>query len=163
MRAGGVQRALHVGIGGAHRGATAFRSSAAEARSAASLAATAPDGIAAFDATGVHALVIGWLAADTSRALLDEVLGPLDRLGAPRGPELVRTLDVYLDARGSLQRVAEALSLHRNAVAYRMRQIRELLADVDLDDPDQRLALQIACRARRLSERSTRAVRPPSR
>jgi DNA-binding PucR family transcriptional regulator len=39
--------------------------------------------------------------------------------------------------------------LHRNAVTNRLRSITELL-DVDLEDPDQRLALQLACRARLL-------------
>jgi DNA-binding PucR family transcriptional regulator len=35
-------------------------------------------------------------------------------------------------------------------VANRLRGITELL-EVDLDDPDQRLALQLACRARLLA------------
>jgi DNA-binding PucR family transcriptional regulator len=46
-------------------------------------------------------------------------------------------------------RTAQKLHLHRNAVTNRLRSITELL-DVDLDDPDQRLALQLACRARLL-------------
>jgi hypothetical protein len=29
-------------------------------------------------------------------------------------------------------------------------QVRDLLKDLDLDDADQRLALQVACRARRI-------------
>ncbi|HEX9624556.1 MAG TPA: helix-turn-helix domain-containing protein [Streptosporangiaceae bacterium] len=41
------------------------------------------------------------------------------------------------------------MHLQRNAVTNRLRSITELL-DVDLDDPDQRLALQLACRARLL-------------
>ena len=50
---------------------------------------------------------------------------------------------------GSVVRTAERLHLHRNAVTNRLRTITELL-DVDLEDPDQRLALQLACRARLL-------------
>jgi DNA-binding PucR family transcriptional regulator len=46
-------------------------------------------------------------------------------------------------------KTAERLHLHRNAVTNRLRSITELL-DVDLEDPDQRLALQLACRARLL-------------
>ncbi len=50
---------------------------------------------------------------------------------------------------GSIGRTAQRLHLHRNAVSYRMRRITSLLG-VDIADPDQRLALQLACRARLL-------------
>ena len=62
----------------------------------------------------------------------------------------IRTLAVYLDEQGSIIKTAQKLHLHRNAVANRLRNITELL-DIDLDDPDQRLVLQLACRARLLS------------
>ncbi|MFH8444344.1 helix-turn-helix domain-containing protein [Streptomyces sp. NPDC018026] len=39
-----------------------------------------------------------------------------------------------------------ALGLHRNTVAARLRQVRGRLG-VPLDDPSNRLALQMACRA----------------
>ena len=51
--------------------------------------------------------------------------------------------------RGSLSKTAAALNLHRNAVSYRVRQIFELL-EVDPANPDDRLLLQLACRAREL-------------
>ena len=61
----------------------------------------------------------------------------------------IRTLAAYLDEQGSIVKTADRLHLHRNAVTNRLRTITELL-DVDLEDPDQRLALQLACRARLL-------------
>ena len=39
------------------------------------------------------------------------------------------------------------LHVHRNAVVYRIANIKETL-DIDLSDPDNRFALQLACRAR---------------
>ncbi len=75
------------------------------------------------------------------------LLAPLDRLGPPRARTAVDTLQVYLDERGSLVAAGRRLHLHPNAVGYRMRRIREQL-DIDLEDPEQRLALQLACRAR---------------
>jgi DNA-binding PucR family transcriptional regulator len=74
------------------------------------------------------------------------VLAPLEALGPRRAQTAVRTLQVYLDERGSLKRAGTSLHLHRNAVAYRIRRIAEVL-DADLDDAEQRLALQLACRA----------------
>jgi DNA-binding PucR family transcriptional regulator len=41
------------------------------------------------------------------------------------------------------------LHLHRNAIAYRVRRIFDLLG-VDPEDPDTVLMLQLACRARSL-------------
>ena len=71
-------------------------------------------------------------------------------LGRGRAETAFLTLAAYLDEQGSIVKTAQRLHLHRNAVANRLRGITELL-DVDLDDPDQRLALQLACRARLLA------------
>ncbi|MGE5226801.1 MAG: helix-turn-helix domain-containing protein [Planctomycetaceae bacterium] len=62
----------------------------------------------------------------------------------------MRTLQVFLDEQGSVTRTAHRLHLHRNAVAYRIGRIKDVL-QVDADDPDTRLALQLACRARLLA------------
>ncbi len=78
-------------------------------------------------------------------------LAPLEELGPARGKTAIKTLAAYLDQQGSIYRTAEVLHLHRNAVTYRLRRITELLG-VDLDDPDQRLALaRLPCPAARLS------------
>ena len=50
---------------------------------------------------------------------------------------------------GDEGKTAAALNLHRNAVSYRVRQIFELL-EVDPANPDDRLLLQLAWRAREL-------------
>jgi DNA-binding PucR family transcriptional regulator len=94
-------------------------------------------------------MLLEWYGTDTARQAVRELLTPLESLGGERAATAISTLQAYLDEQGSLVRVAERLHLHRNAVVYRMRQIRKLL-DVDLDDADQRLAVQLACRARLL-------------
>jgi len=88
-------------------------------------------------------------AGETVRASVRDQLAPLEKLGPARADTAIRTLAAYLDEQGSVVRTAERLHLHRNAVTNRLRTITELL-DVDLEDPDQRLALQLACRARLL-------------
>jgi PucR C-terminal helix-turn-helix domain len=98
----------------------------------------------AADPEGLVGELAGSPAAQSSAAGL---LAPLERLGGPKAAASIETLRVYLDCWGSLTRSGEILHLHPNAVAHRMKRIRSLLP-VDLDDPDQRLALQIACRAR---------------
>jgi DNA-binding PucR family transcriptional regulator len=89
------------------------------------------------------------LASEQARTAIADLLAPLDRLGGRRAETAVKTLAAYLDEQGSVVRTAAVLGVHRNAVTQRMGRIATAL-DVDLGDPETRLALQIACRARRL-------------
>jgi sugar diacid utilization regulator len=141
----------YMGLGAVHVGAHGIRTSASEARSAleAARAAGRHSEVVAFDATGIRRMLVEWLASDTARQSVRELLAPLDELGPERSREMVRTLGTYLDERGSLVRAGRALHLHPNAVAYRMRQITARIGD--LADADQRLAFQLACRARLLT------------
>jgi len=142
---------FRAGVGAPHEGPTGLRASAAEARGAllAARAALKPAGVAAHDAVGVRRMLMEWYASDTARASVRDQLAPLERLGPARADTAIRTLAAYLDEQGSIVRTAQKLHLHRNAVANRLRGITELL-ELDLDDPDQRLVLQLACRARLL-------------
>jgi sugar diacid utilization regulator len=142
---------FRAGVGTAHEGPTGLRASAAEARGAlaAARAAGRPAGVAAHDAVGIRRMLMEWYASDTVRASVRDQLAPLENLGPARADTAIRTLAAYLDEQGSIVKTAERLHLHRNAVTNRLRSITDLL-DVDLDDPDQRLALQLACRARLL-------------
>ncbi|MHA6794419.1 PucR family transcriptional regulator [Pseudonocardia bannensis] len=143
--------ALVCGVGSTHVGATGLRTTLAEARAA--LAAghaghrvNVPTG---FDEVGLQRTLIEWFASDTAREAVDSLLRPLDALGPQRCRTALQTLRVYLDNQGSTTRAAAELHLHRNAIAYRVRRIFELL-DVDPEDPDTVLMLQLACRARSL-------------
>jgi DNA-binding PucR family transcriptional regulator len=75
------------------------------------------------------------------------VPGPLARL-LPH-PELVTTLEAYLDRAGDAQAAAAALFIHRTTLYHRLRRI-ERIAGVDLRDGDDRLLLHMALRLRAL-------------
>lgn len=100
-----------------------------------------------FDAADPDGLVLELAGSPTARSSATGLLAPLEQLGGQKAAAAIETLRVYLDCWGSLARSGAILHLHPNAVAHRMKRIRALLP-ADLDDPDQRLALQIACRAR---------------
>jgi sugar diacid utilization regulator len=142
---------FRAGVGTAHQGPIGVRASVAEARGAllAARAAGKPPGVATYDAVGVQRMLVEWYSSDTARASVRDQLAPLEKLGPARAETAIRTLAVYLDQQGSIIKTAQQLHLHRNAVANRLRSIAELL-DVDFEDSDQRLALQLACRARLL-------------
>ncbi|GAA3350030.1 PucR family transcriptional regulator [Amorphoplanes nipponensis] len=70
-------------------------------------------------------------------------LAPLEALGAAEREVLAATLLAWLRAQGQVLAAAAALPAHPQTVRYRMRKIRRLFGAA-LDDPDARLALQLA-------------------
>ena len=140
---------FRIGVATPHEGAAGLRASAEEARTALASARLLdePVSIATFDSLGLRRMLAEWLVTDTARDTVSDLLAPLDALGPEKAAIAIETLHAYLDERGSLQRAAARLNLHRNAVVYRMAQISETLPN-DLKDPNERFALQLACRAR---------------
>jgi sugar diacid utilization regulator len=137
------------GLGTPQSGASGLRQSATEARITAETA-IASDRLGAVevtDVTGLRRVLLDFYASPLSRALLDDILAPLDALGSQQSITAVRTLLAYLSNRNSLARAGEALTLHPNAVNYRVRRIEQAL-QLDLEDPDARFALELACRLR---------------
>jgi sugar diacid utilization regulator len=143
---------MRCGVGDAHVGPDGILSSAAEAKAAVTTARASGRANQAvpFDSVGLRRTLVEWYASDTAQEAMTTVLSPLVDLGGARAERLIQTLHVYLDHRGSLTRTAETLSMHRNAVAYRIKQVFSLL-DVDQDNADDLLLLQLACRARELA------------
>lgn len=79
----------------------------------------------------------------------NETLGTLIQYDKDQNSNLVETLEVYFAHHGNLSQTAEALFIHRNTLQYRMERIAGI-ASFDLDNPETRLALQLAIKAKRL-------------
>ncbi|GAA1756961.1 PucR family transcriptional regulator [Pseudarthrobacter sulfonivorans] len=110
-----------IGIGGAYTKPNGLRWSYFEARDAAShgLPVNEPERLS----------LTSLLLASEDVPLADmanESLSPLRTFDAAHGSELMATLETYLNHNGSVAAVAEALTLHRNTVRYRLAQITEL-------------------------------------
>jgi hypothetical protein len=146
---------LRCGVGSPHRGPLGIRTSAREARAA--VPRGAGPAVAAHDAVGLDRMLLEWYASDTAREAVSELLAPVLALGPERAEPLLRTLQGYLDHNNSPARAADALHLHRNAVGARIRKIVQLTG-ADLNEPDVRLALQLACRAGLSADRSEPAT-----
>lgn len=80
-----------------------------------------------------------------------QMLGPLLDYDERRKGELVRTLEAFFDADGSVKLAGEALFAHPHTVTYRMKQI-EKLTGWSLRDPEDKLRLHLALRAHRLAQ-----------
>ena len=80
-------------------------------------------------------------------AFQEETIGPL--LALENGSEFIHTLEAYFEHHGNLSQTAEALFLHRNTLIYRMERIAAI-TNLELDKPENRLALQLALRIYRM-------------
>ena len=143
------QRGLRAGVGGVHPFVGGLRVSAAEAGAALASGADSGAAVVTFDAVGVRRMLVEWLTADTARQTVRDLLAPLHQLEPERAHDLTLTLHTFLDEQGSYVKAAARLHLHRNGVVQRIHRLQELLG-TDLSDPDERLMLALACRARLL-------------
>ncbi len=83
------------------------------------------------------------------RTFYEQTLGPLEEYDRRTGQNWIETLEAFFACHGNLSQTALRLQLHRNALLYRIGRIQEI-GGVDLEDPESRLSLQVALKARRL-------------
>ncbi|YCH07844.1 PucR family transcriptional regulator [Arthrobacter sp. alpha11c] len=139
-----------IGIGGAYTKPNGLRWSYFEARDAVAhgLPVNEPERLS----------LTSLLLASEDVPLADmasESLTPLRKFDAAHGAELVATLESYLNHNGSVAAVAEALTLHRNTVRYRLAQITELTG-YDPSQTQDRVQLWLALAVQRLGSRNPR-------
>ena len=142
---------LHLGVGRPYRGVVGLRGSLAEAKEASTIAQASGDSMAVqhIDAMGVRRILLGWYASEDFAEFAHTLLAPA--LLADHDGELIHTLESYLDNQSSPTETASQLGIHRNTVLNRIEKLRSLLT-VNLDDPDERLAVQLACRVVKLKQ-----------
>ena len=138
-----------VGVGSACERVADFPRSYHEAQLTACLQATSggSDRATAFDDLGVYRLFLGADDVEGIERFVHEWLGGLlDYDAGKDGSELVATLGHYLDYGGSYEATAQALSVHRSTLKYRLQRIREISGH-DLASPNTQFNLQLASRA----------------
>ena len=79
----------------------------------------------------------------------EQTLGPLVEYDRRTGQSLIETLEVFFACHGNLSQTAQRLHHHRNSLLYRIGRIQDI-SGLDLEDPEARLSLQVALKARRL-------------
>jgi purine catabolism regulator len=133
-------------VSGRVTGASQLPEACRQARYVAALiqAGAVPPGLALFDRlsdVGVYRLLYGLWGNPALASYIEDALGELgshDRRGTLR-----QTFRAYLDAGGSQTETATALGIHRNTLAYRLRQIAALTGR-DPADPAMRLVMHLA-------------------
>ena len=143
-----IEVVTRVGIGGAHA-LPAARRSYRQARDAVAVAQRVArfGRVAAWDELGVYRTLVRF-----PQDLDDEALHPglVVLLGDGAHAPLVETLEAYLDRAGDVKATAEALSLHRATLYYRLQRIEEITG-TRLKVGEDRLALHLGLRLARLT------------
>ena len=98
-------------------------------------------------------LMYHFLRVDMSlvERFVEQMLGPLIEYDDRRKGELMKTLEMYFKADGSVKLAGEMLFAHPHTVTYRLKQIQRLTG-WSLRDPEDKLRMQLAVRAYRLAE-----------
>jgi len=102
-----------------------------------------------FGDLSVHRLLFQLEGHPELAAFCNETLGNLIDYDTAHNSSLIQTLAAYFAHHGNLSQTAEALYIHRNTLQYRMDRIAEI-SGFDLDNPETRLAVQLAIKAYRL-------------
>jgi sugar diacid utilization regulator len=144
----GLETTARVGVGAPHDLAEARRSYREACDAVAIAERVARFGrIATWDELGAYR-TIARFPADAADGALHPGLVAL--LGDPANAPLVETLETYLDLAGDAKATAEALSLHRATLYYRLNRI-EAITGARLKTGEDRLALHLGLRLARLS------------
>lgn len=117
---------------------------AAEALLAANVAEASGATELGFEETGSYRLLLSAVSDDPAelRSFHDETIGPLAAYDDEYETQLLRTLETYLDADGSVASSAQRLFTHRHTIRYRLERIRDLTGlDVSSSDGRERLSL----------------------
>jgi len=141
--------AVSLGVGRAYRGLAGLSTSYHEAAEALAIGQALLGGSRTthFADLGIRRLLFPLRGSPELQAFYDEFLGALESYDERHGTELIRTLEGFFAHHGNHVRAAEALHLHRNTLLYRLARI-QAIAGLDLDDPEVRLAVQVALRLR---------------
>jgi len=138
-----------VGIGNLANGVGELARSHVEARQALRLTRRAGGRgrIASYRSLGAFRLLLEVQSPDALRRFVDELLGPLLEYAQSRDTPLLETLEALSAARWVRRAAARQLGIHINSMTYRVERI-QALTGLQLDDPETRVAISIALRAR---------------
>ncbi|HEV2954225.1 MAG TPA: GAF domain-containing protein [Candidatus Dormibacteraeota bacterium] len=105
--------------------------------------------VISYRSLGAFRLLLEVQSPETLRRFVAEVLGPLLKYAESRETPLLATMEALVAARWVRRQAARTLGIHINSMTYRIERI-EALTSLSLDDPETRVALAIALRARNM-------------
>jgi PucR family transcriptional regulator, purine catabolism regulatory protein len=102
-----------------------------------------------FSDLGVYRLLILLRESPELWEFYRATLAALADYDRDQSSELLKTLEAFFDNLGNLAQTANALHVHRNTLLYRLERV-EQISGLNLEDPEDRLALWLALKAHRV-------------
>jgi DNA-binding PucR family transcriptional regulator len=138
-----------VGVGNLANGVSELARSHVEARQALRLTRRAGGRarVASYRSLGAFRLLLEVQSPDALRRFVNELLGTLIQYAQSRETPLLETLEALAAARWVRRAAARQLGIHINSMSYRVERI-QTLTGLQLDEPETRVAISIALRAR---------------
>ena len=138
-----------VGIGNLANSVAELARSHVEARQALRLTRRAGGRgrVASYRSLGAFRLLLEVQSPEALRRFVEELLGPLLKYAQSRDTPLLETLEALSARRWIRRAAARHLGIHINSMSYRVERIQSLTG-LSLDDPETRVAISIALRAR---------------
>ncbi|HKJ36615.1 MAG TPA: PucR family transcriptional regulator ligand-binding domain-containing protein [Solirubrobacterales bacterium] len=109
---------------------------------------SAPD-VASHEDLGAFTLLLSVQDDEALRTYADNLLAPIEDGEGEYGPELLRSLEAFIERNGQWERAARDLYCHRHTLRYRIKRVEELTGR-DLGQAQDRIELWLALRAREL-------------
>jgi len=140
---------VSVGVGNLATSVAELARAHVEARQALRLSrrAGARARVTSYRSLGAFRLLLEVQSPEALRGFVTELLGPLLKYAESRETPLLETLDALASSRWIRRAAARSLGIHINSMTYRIERIQSLTG-LSLDDPETRVAIAIALRAR---------------
>ena len=140
---------VSVGVGNLATSVAELARSHVEARQALRLSrrAGARARVTSYRSLGAFRLLLEVQSPEALHGFVIELLGPLLKYAESRETPLLETLEALAASRWIRRAAARSLGIHINSMTYRIERI-ESLTGLTLDDPETRVAIAIALRAR---------------
>ncbi|MGF7060595.1 PucR family transcriptional regulator [Brassicibacter mesophilus] len=141
---------IKIGIGRPYEGLENFNNSYLDSIKAISAGKILSDKtIVSFEDLGIFKILCQDHLEDELIKFYDATIKPLVDYDEKKSTELVKTLGAYFEHNGNLKRMSDSLFTHYNTVLYRIQRICEI-TDMNLENPSDRLNLEIALKIKQL-------------
>lgn len=141
---------IRIGAGRYYQGLENVNKSFADAVKAVRIGKLLTDrNIITFDELGIFKILGQDFLIEELKDFYKTTLKPLVDYDRDKSTELVKTLEAYFQFNGNLSRSSEYLYTHYNTILYRIERIKQITG-MDLDNPNDRLNLEIALKISKL-------------